>query len=83
MDELPHWTGFLNNYYVVIRVDGRNKAIRRRYYRKVEKEKLRLAEVGYCQDCIRSVCRYLSVKRLAGSLRPCRLNHSQSYFDFT
>ena len=83
MDELPNWCGLLKNYYVVIRVDGRNKAIRRRYYRKLEKEKLLLAEAGHCQECIRLVCRYLSAKRLANDFKCCKLNHSQTYLDFT
>lgn len=57
---LPDWSKRLQNYYVILRVDGRNKTIRRRYYRAVELEKLRLAELGYCQLQIIGVCRYLS-----------------------
>ena len=79
---LPNWTNNLKNYYVVIRVDGRNKAIRRKYYRLVEAEKLRLSEIGYCQECIRLCCRYLSVKRLTGTLKPCGRSHNQLFFDF-
>ena len=83
MGELPQWTCLLKNYYVVIRVDGRNKTIRRRYYRKVQKEKLLLAEAGQCQECIRLVCRYLSAKRLTKSLKCCKLNHTQLNLNFT
>lgn len=77
MSELPDWSGRLTNYYCVIRVEKRNKAIRRRYYRKVEKEKLRLAEAGCCQECIRLVCRYLSTNHLRYSLKACDFNHAQ------
>lgn len=78
MSELPDWSGRLTNYYCVIRVEKRNKAIRRRYYRKVEKEKLRLAELGICQECIRITCRYLSVNYLKCSIKKCDYNHSQT-----
>lgn len=57
---LPPWTRYLCNYYVVIRVDGRNKTVRRRFYRRVELEKLRLAALGINQRQIKGVCRYLS-----------------------
>lgn len=58
--QLPDWSRNLMNYYVVIRIDGRNKTIRRRWYRKIEKEKLRLAELGVYQPHIIAVARYLS-----------------------
>lgn len=77
MSELPDWSGRLTNYYCVIRVERRNKAIRRKYYRKVEKEKLRLAEAGHCQECIILVCRYLSSSYLRSRLKQCNSNHSQ------
>ena len=66
MPDLPLWSVSLCNYYVVIRLDGRNKTIRRRYYRKVEVEKLRLAELGVYQPHIKAVARFLAT-----------LNHSQ------
>jgi hypothetical protein len=50
----------LKHYYWVIRVEGRDKAKRRRYYRYVAKEKLRLAEMNIEQDLINAVCKYLS-----------------------
>ena len=57
---LPPWSRYLCNYYVIIRIEGRNKTIRRRYYRAVEKEKFRLACLGINQVQILAVCRYLS-----------------------
>jgi hypothetical protein len=60
MVDLPDWTTYLKNYYVGLRVGKRNKALRRMYYRKIEKEKLRLVEQGICQGCVISYCRYLS-----------------------
>lgn len=58
--DLPLWSQHLRNHYVSIRVDSRNATIRRRHYRAVEKEKLRLAELGICQKQIIACCRYLS-----------------------
>ena len=86
MVDLPQWAHNLKNYYVIIRVDGRNKTIRRRWYRKVEKEKLRLAELGVYQPHIKLVARYLA------SVRYTRCDHInktlselqiQLIFDFT
>jgi hypothetical protein len=67
MFEFPEWSNNLSNYYVGLRVGKRNKALRRMYYRKIEKEKLRLAELNICQDCILKNCRYLA--SLKGSSR--------------
>jgi hypothetical protein len=61
----PEWANTLKNYYLHIRVEGRDKAKRRRYYRKIEKEKLRLAEMGVSQELLISVCRYLSTLNLS------------------
>lgn len=58
-ESLPEWSGLLVNYYWRIRVEGRDKVKRRRYYRYVAKEKLRLAEIGVDQILIKAVCRYL------------------------
>lgn len=58
-EDLPEWAGLLTNYYYRIRVEGRNKVLRRKYYRYVAKEKLRLAEIGIDQRLIIAVCRYL------------------------
>lgn len=56
----PEWANNLKNYYWHIRVEGRDKAKRRRYYRLVEKEKLKLAEANIDQKLILAVCKYLS-----------------------
>lgn len=40
-----------------------------RYYRKVQKEKLRLAEMGIDQKKIAAVCRYLSNFKNSDTLR--------------
>lgn len=58
-EDLPEWAGLLTNYYWRIRVERRNKVLRRKYYRYVAKEKLRLAEIGIEQTLIIAVCRYL------------------------
>ncbi len=60
LQRIPEWANNLANYYVAIRVDGRNRTLRRRYYRFVELEKLRLAMLGIDQQQIIAVCRYLS-----------------------
>lgn len=83
---LPYWSGNLKNYYVLLRVEGRNKTLRRRYYRKVEAEKLRLAEAGYCQIQITLVCRFLATlnKSCYWRMVDCFVNPSpQLRLDFT
>jgi len=55
----PEWANNLKNYYWYIRVEGRDKAKKRRYYRYIAKEKLRLAELGIDQLLINAVCKYL------------------------
>lgn len=59
MYDIPNWAGNLTNLYCRLRVSKRNKALRRSYYRKIEKEKLRLAERGINQEKIKAICRYL------------------------
>ena len=72
--DLPDWAGILISHYWRIRVEGRDKVKRRRYYRYVSKEKLRLAEMGIEQDLINAVCRYcikldvVSGNKMAGLL---------------
>ena len=56
----PEWANNLRNYYWFIRVEGRDKAKRRKYYRRIEKEKLRLVELGYDPVIVIALCRYLS-----------------------
>ena len=66
--ELPVWTRTLSNYYWHIRVEGRDKVKRRRLYRCIAKEKLRLVEFGLEQELVESACRDLSgFNRKAGS----------------
>lgn len=60
MVDLPEWTINLKNYYCCLRVGKRNKALRRMYYRRIEKEKLKLVEEGICQGCVIVYHRYLS-----------------------
>lgn len=67
--DLPDWAQDLTNLYWHIRVQGRNQALRRKYYRKVEREKLRLAEMGVSQIKIAAVCRYLCTFKNSKSLR--------------
>lgn len=55
----PEWADTLRSHYWRIRVEGRDKVKKRRYYRYVTKEKLRLAELGIDQALIKAVCRYL------------------------
>jgi len=67
----PEWANNLKNYYWHIRVEGRDKAKRRKYYRKIRMEKLRLVEAGLSENLVNAACRYLvslnttSGKRLA------------------
>jgi hypothetical protein len=71
----PEWANNLKNYYWYIRVEGRDKAKRRRFYRLIEKEKLRLAEIGVNQELILVVCKYLSnLKKSYGM----KMHHLQS-----
>lgn len=63
--DLPEWANLLTNHYWRIRVEGRNKTIRRRHYRYVRAEKLRLVEAGICPHKINAVCKYLvSLKQI-------------------
>lgn len=55
----PEWANNLKNYYWYIRNEGRDKAKRRRFYRLIAKEKLKLAENGIDQELINAMCRYL------------------------
>jgi len=57
--DLPDWAGDLNNYYWRIRNEGRDKTKRRKYYRRVRAERLRLVEAGICLNKVDAVCKYL------------------------
>lgn len=61
--QLPSWAMRLQTLYWVIRVEGRMPKKRRRYYRLVQKEKIRLAEMNICQHQIKAACLYLSNPR--------------------
>lgn len=56
---IPEWASQLNNYYWRVRVQYRNKTTRRKYYRLIQREKLRLAEAGISMHKINAVCKYL------------------------
>jgi len=56
----PAWGSKLKQYYWIIRVEGRNRARRRKYYRYVKAERLRLVESGLDQNLVDAYCRYLS-----------------------
>ena len=55
----PDWAGNLTRLYCCLRIDKRNKKMRRRYYREIAKEKLLLAECGINQEKIHAICRWL------------------------
>lgn len=57
--DVPDWASNLKQLYWVIRVEKHSRVKRRRYYRYVFKEKLRLVETGLDQDLVNAVCRYL------------------------
>lgn len=57
--ELPDWARDLHFPYWKIRVEGRDPALRRRYYRQIRKIKIRLVEQGHDTEEIRLICRYL------------------------
>lgn len=59
MVDLPDWAHPLYAPYWRIRVDGRNKALRRKFYRSVEKLKLKLVENGHDLELVEAICRYL------------------------
>lgn len=56
--DVPLWASKLKQLYWVIRVERHSRVKRRRYYRYVLKEKLRLVEMGYEQELVNAVCRY-------------------------
>lgn len=57
--DVPKWASHLNNCYYRIRVEGPSMGLRRKYYRMVRVEKLRLLESGVEIELIYSVCKYL------------------------
>lgn len=57
--DLPNWAYPLYAPYYRIRMEGRNKAVRRKHYRIVEKLKLQLVEGGQDVELVEAICRYL------------------------
>lgn len=83
--DVPEWARALNNYYYRIRVEGRNKAVRRKFYRLVRIEKLRLLESGVPLSQINVVCKYLvSLKQVNAERMAIELEREtkQLSFDF-
>jgi len=58
--DVPDWSRLLSNYYWRIRNESRDKSKRRRYYRYIAKEKLRLVKSGIDQELVNAVCRYFA-----------------------
>lgn len=57
----PSWVTYeLHLWYFMLRVEKPKGAKRRKLYRWIAKEKLRLAEMGIDQELIEATCRYLS-----------------------
>lgn len=71
--DLPDWAHRLYAPYWRIRVEGRNKSLRRKCYREVEKIKLELVESGCCSELVNAVCRYLSNHRKTSAKEVQRL----------
>lgn len=63
----------LKQLYFILKEQRRNRARRRFYYRKITKEKLRLAELGECQECIKNYCRYLSRVGMRIPVKACEI----------
>lgn len=57
--DLPQWSRHLKTNYWIIRVEGRNATKKRRAYRAIEKERLRLVEAGIHVEHVDAVCKYL------------------------
>lgn len=56
---VPSWALNLKQSYFLIRVENRNKTLVRKYYRRIQKEKLKLVELGIDYAQINAVCKYL------------------------
>ncbi len=63
--DLPVWAHTLTNLYWTVRVEARNASKRRKYYRYIRKERLRLVEAGISANEVDVVCKYLvSLKKI-------------------
>ncbi len=59
MIDLPSWAGILQNQYMRLRLERRNKTKMRYWYRAIKREKLRLVELGISYELIDRICKYL------------------------
>ncbi len=71
--DLPLWSRELYAPYWRIRVEGRNKSLRRKSYRQIEIIKLKLVEAGHCPELVNVVCRYLANNRKTSAIEVQRL----------
>lgn len=61
MLNIPSYASQLSNHYWMLRYKrGRSAAARRRYYRYIKAEKIKLFSMGFDKEEIRLLCRYLS-----------------------
>ena len=68
---VPSWALNLKQSYFLIRVENRNKTLVRKYYRRIQKEKLKLVELGIDYAQINAVCKYLVSLRQENADRLC------------
>jgi hypothetical protein len=82
--KLPDWASNLTNYYWFIRVEGRDKSKRRRYYRYIRKEKLRLVEQLHIEEeTLDALCKYLvSFNKVSSEKLNFRLNNQTIQLQF-
>lgn len=86
LTDVPAWAKQLEYPYWKIRVEGRNKVLRRKYYRMIRAEKLRLVELGYEIELIDAICKYLishkqvNAKRLEAKLKSPAQQLSLNFF---
>lgn len=83
---IPDWAINLAHYYFFIRVCCRNKTTRRKNYRLVKIEKLRLIELGHDAAQINAVCKYLvSLKQINADrlIVALQVKPKQYCFDFS
>lgn len=76
---LPSWADNLRGFYYFVRVEGRDKAKRMRYYRKIRKERLMLLESGVPDFHIDAVCKYLVSLKEKNATKALRQLSMQPY----
>lgn len=67
--EIPDWAHCLYGSYWRIRVEGKNKALQRKYYRRVEKLKLQLVEAGHDLELVEAICSYMSTLKKTSAVK--------------